>query len=94
MTNEQLLTIVVSLGGLILIVSLALGGLILAQSRATRSELRDIRSELHSGLRDAARERTELRDRMGRLEERMARLEGTLDVLREFFVGGGRGTAA
>ena len=83
MTNEQLLTIIVPLEGLILTVSLALGGLILAQSRAVRSE-----------LRDAARERTELRDRMGRLEERMARLEGTLDVLREFFVGSGRGTAA
>ena len=35
-----------------------------------------------------------LRNRMGRLEERMARLEGTLDVLREFFVRNGRGTAA
>ena len=87
MSNEQLLTIIVSLGGLILTVSLALAGLILAQTRA-------IRSELQSGLREAARERTELRDRLGRLEERMARLEGTLDVLREFFVGSGRGTAA
>ena len=35
-----------------------------------------------------------LRNRMGRLEERMARLEGTLDVLREFFVRNRRGTAA
>ena len=87
MSNEQLLTIIVSLGGLILTVSLALAGLILAQTRA-------IRSELQSGLRDAARDRAALRGRLGRLEERMARLEGTLDVLREFFVGSGRGTAA
>ena len=35
-----------------------------------------------------------LRNRMGRLEERMARLEGTLDVLRQFLVRNGRGTAA
>ena len=37
MTNEQLLTIIVSLGGLILTVALALAGLILAQARATRT---------------------------------------------------------
>ena len=28
------------------------------------------------------------------LRDRMGRIEGTLDVLREFFVGSGRGTAA
>lgn len=83
MTNEQLLTIIIS----ILTATLALGGLILAQSRALRSELKDIRSELHSGLREAARERTNIRDRL-------SRIEGYLDLLREFFVGGGRGTAA
>ena len=47
----------------------------------------DLRSHMDTGLGD-------LRNRMGRLEERMARLEGTLDVLREFFVRNGRGTAA
>ena len=72
MSNEQLLTIVASIAS----ATIALGGLILAQSRTIRSE-----------LREAARERTALRDRMGRIE-------GTLDVLREFFVGSGRGTAA
>ena len=35
-----------------------------------------------------------LRDRMSCLEERMARLEGTLDVLREFFVRNSHGTVA
>ena len=48
-------------------------------------------------LRAAARERGEIRDRMAQLDislgERMARLEGTLDVLREYFVGQGRGAA-
>ena len=37
---------------------------------------------------------TDLRNRMTRLEEGMARLEGTLDVLRQFLVRNGRGTAA
>ena len=37
---------------------------------------------------------TDLRNRMTRLEERMACLEGTLDGLREFLVRNGRGTAA
>ena len=91
MSNEQLLTIIISLGGLILTVSLALAGLILAQSRAIRSELRE-------GLLEAARERAALRDRMdsqiGDLRDRLGRVEGYLDVLREFFVGSGRGTAA
>ncbi len=49
--------------------------------------LGDLRNHMDTGLGD-------LRNRMGRLEERMARLEGTLDVLREFFVRNGRGTAA
>lgn len=34
------------------------------------------------------------RNRIGWFEERMVRLEGTLDVLREFFVGSRHGTAA
>ncbi len=51
---------------------LVLAGLILAQSRAIRSE-----------LREAARERTELRNQIGELPERMAHLEGLLEGLRE-----------
>jgi len=51
---------------------LILAGLILAQSRAIRSE-----------LREAARERTELRNQIGELRERMAHLEGLLEGLRE-----------
>ena len=67
----------------IITVGIPLAGFNLFQARALRSELRDIRLE----LREAARERAALRDRLGRIE-------GYLDVLREFFVGSGRGTAA
>ena len=63
----------------IIAATVTLGSLILTQSRA------------------AARERAEIRELMARLEvslgERMARLEGTLEVLRESFVGSGRGAA-
>ena len=72
MTNEQLLTIIISLGSLILTVSLGLAGLILFQSRSIRSE-----------LRAAARERGELQRQIGELRERMAHLEGLLEGLRE-----------
>ena len=90
MTNEQLLTIVIS----ILTATLALAGLIPAQSRALRRDLARMDSRfksrmdrVESQLREAARERTELRDRLGRIE-------GYLDLLRQFFLGNGRGTAA
>lgn len=116
MTNEQLLTIIFSIGGLVLTATIALAGLILAQSRALRSELRE-------GLRAAARERATLRDHMENqigdvrnqigdvrnqigdlrdrtesqnsdLRDRLGRIEGYLDWLRQFFLRDGRGTAA
>ena len=63
----------------IIAATITLGGLMLTQSRA------------------AARERAEIRKRVARLEvslgERMARLEGSLDLLRDYFVGQGRGAA-
>ena len=75
----------------ILTATIALGGLIRAQSRALCSELRE-------GLPEAARERAALRDRMesqnSDLRDRLGRIEGYLDLLREFFVSGGRGTVA
>lgn len=40
------------------------------------------------------RQAQELRGEIGDLRDRMGRVEGYLDVLREFFVGSGRGTAA
>ena len=36
----------------------------------------------------------EVRGEIGDLRDRLGRVEGYLDVLREFFVGSGRGTAA
>lgn len=55
--------------------------------RVTRQDLKDLRLELAN-----------LRDRMdslnGDLRDRMGRIEGSLDLLREFFVGSGRGIAA
>jgi len=57
MTNQQLLTIIISLGGMILTVGIALAGFILAQARTTRSELQYIRNQIG-----------ELRERMAHLE--------------------------
>lgn len=57
MTNQQLLTIIVSLGGLILTVGIVLAGFILAQARTPRSELQDFRNQIG-----------ELRKRMAHLE--------------------------
>ena len=86
MSNEQLLTIIISPGGLTLTSSIAIVGLNLAQSRTIRSE-----------LREAARERTALRDHVdtqtGNLRDRLGRIEGRLDELREFFFRSG-GAAA
>ena len=55
-----------------------------AQNEALRNRM----DEQHEALRDRMDAQNEaLRDRMGRIE-------GTLDVLRDFFVHNGRGTAA
>lgn len=71
---------------------LVLGFLYLDRSiRSVRGELRDSRDRVDDQIGD-------LRDRMdqqiGDLRDRMGRIEGTLDVLRDFFVRNGRGTAA
>ncbi len=70
----------------IITAAIALAGLNLFQFRAIRSE-----------LREAARDRLELRDRIAQIEvslsERLGRIEGRLDELREFFFRSG-GTAA
>ena len=55
--------------------TIALAGLILDQSRSLRRHMAQMKSHLESQI-------GELRDRMGRIE-------GYLDVLREFFVGKG-----
>lgn len=84
-------------------------GVMLYLHRATRQDIKELRAELRGdiaelrvhvdtengnlrGRMDTGIE--DLRNRMGRLEKRMARFEGTLDVLRQFFVRNGRGNAA
>lgn len=62
-------------------------GVMLYLHRVTRQDIKELRGRMDTGIDD-------LRDRTGRLEGRMARLEGTLDVLREFLVRNGRGNAA
>ena len=53
--------------------------------------IRHLRGELQGEIKDL-RERID--SRIGDLRDRMGRIEGTLDVLRDFFVRNGRGTAA
>lgn len=67
MTNQELLTIIIALGGLILTVGIALAGFILAQSLTTRSERHDIRNQIG-----------ELRDCMAHLE---GLLEGLCEAI-------------
>ena len=73
-------------------------GVMLYLHRMTRQDMKQMESRL-SGRIDGVESKIEnLRDRMdsqnGDLRDRMGRIEGTLDVLREFLVGVGRGTAA
>ena len=73
--QNQFMAVTVPIGIAIIMATIALADLILVESCALRSE-----------LREAARHRAELRDRMGRIE-------GTLDILRDFFIRSGRDTA-
>ena len=84
-------------------------GVMLYLHRMTRQDmsrmegrLREDMKNLHGEVADL-REHVDtqlgsLRDRMdsqnGDLRDRMGRIEGTLDVLRQFFIRNGRGTAA
>ena len=71
--------------------------------------IRNVRAESRQDMKDLRVEIGNLRDRMDAqnealcnrmdaqneaLRDRMGRIEGTLDVLRDFFVHNGRGTAA
>ena len=86
----EVTVIIVSLGGLFLTTT----GLILTQFRASHRDLNEQLADIRSGLRDAARERTEIRDRITQVEvsltERIARIEGNVDMLREYIMGKGR----
>ncbi len=86
----EVTVIIVSLGGLFLTTT----GLILTQFRASHRDLNGQLADIRSNLRDAARERTEIRDRIAQVEvtltERIARIEGNVEMLREYIMGKGR----
>ena len=67
--------------------------------------IRNVRAEFHQDIKDLRQDMKDLRVEIGNLRDRMdaqnealrdrmGRIEGTLDVLRDFFVHNGRGTAA
>lgn len=63
-----------------------------------REDMKQLQTRLREDMKELRGEVVNLRDRMdsqhGDLRDRMGRIEGMLDVLREFFVRTGRGTAA
>ena len=63
-----------------------------------RQDMKDLRKDLHQDIKVLRIEIVNLRDRKDAqneaLHDRMGRIEGTLDVLRDFFVHNGRGSAA
>ena len=68
-------------------------GVMLYLHRLTRQDIKGLRGEITDLRTHVDAEIGTLRNRIGRLGERMARLEGTLDVLRQFLVRNGRNTA-
>ena len=91
MTNQQLLTIILS-------IVVPLAGLVLVQSRALRRDISQVETRLREDLRQNTaqlrQDMKELRGEVSDLRDRMGRIEGTLDILRQFFLDRGRGTAA
>ena len=86
----EVAVIIVSLGGLFLTTT----GLILSQFRASHRDLNGQLADIRSDLREAARERTEIRDRIAQSEvsltDRIARVEGNVEMLRDYIMGKGR----
>ncbi len=105
MSNEQLLIIIVSivipLGGLILVQSRTMRRDLTQVEARLREDMRHLQEDMHR-LREDVRQDTaqlhqdmkELRGEVSDLRDRMGRIEGTLDILRQFFLDSGRGTAA
>ena len=62
-------------------------GVMLYLHRVTRQDMARMEARLREDIKD-------LRGEIGDLRDRLGRVEGYLDVLRDFFVGSGRGTAA
>ena len=73
---------------------LVLAGLILAQSRALRRDMVQMETRLREDTAQLRQDMRELRGEVSDLRDRMGRIEGTLDILRQFFLDRGRGTAA
>ena len=62
-------------------------GVMLYLHRTMRQDMRRMEARLREDMKELRGEVSDLRDRMGRIE-------GTLDILRQFFLDSGRGTAA
>lgn len=62
-------------------------GVMLYLHRTMRQDMRRMETRLREDMKELRGEVSDLRDRMGRIE-------GTLDILRQFFLDSGRGTAA
>ena len=60
----------------------------------TGRTIHNVRVELRQDIKDLRGEVKDLRGEVVDLRDRMGRIEGPLDVLREFFVHNGRGSAA
>ena len=60
----------------------------------TGRTIHNVRGELRQDIKDLRGEVKDLRGEVVDLRDRMGRIEGPLDVLREFFVHNGRGSAA
>ena len=72
MNGKGLIIAVVSVG-------VALGMLIVTLHQTTSAAIRDVRSDVANLREEVHRDISDLRDRMGGLEQRMARLEGLFD---------------
>ena len=69
-------------------------GVMLYLHRVTRQDMTRLESRLREDIRSLREDMKELRGEVGDLRDRMGRIEGTLDILRQFFLDSGRGTAA
>ena len=93
MMNAELIKVLVA----VVAVGISLAGLMLAGWRGIRREMRDMRQEMRQDMSELRRNVRDLRQhvdtQIGNLRDRLARIEGRLDELREFFFRSG-GTAA
>ena len=93
MMNPELIKVLVA----VVAVGISLAGLMLAGWRGIRREMRDMRQEMRQDMSELRGDVRDLRQhvdtQIGNLRDRIARIEGRLDELREFFYRSG-GTAA